>query len=72
LGYRRLNQMLTRKGTVVNLKKVRRLLAEERLQVKKRRKSRTKACAWLPTLRSPGSRPVVSWTGSALSASGRQ
>jgi putative transposase len=36
-GYRRLNQMLKREGTVVNLKKVRRLYAEERLQVKVRR-----------------------------------
>jgi hypothetical protein len=67
-----MNQMLTREGTVVNLKKVRRLSAEERLQVKKRRKNRTKACAWSPTLRSPGSGSIVSWTGSALSASGRQ
>ncbi len=41
-GYRRLNQMLKREGTVVNLKKVRRLYAEERLQVK-RRKGRKKA-----------------------------
>jgi putative transposase len=41
LGYRRLNQMLKREGTVVNLKKVRRLYAEERLQVK-RRKGRKK------------------------------
>jgi putative transposase len=32
-GYRHLNQMLKREGTVVNLKKVRRLYAEERLQV---------------------------------------
>jgi putative transposase len=37
-GYRRrLNQMLKREGTLVNLKKVRRLYAEERLQVKVRR-----------------------------------
>ena len=36
-GYRRLNQMLKREGTVVNLKKVRRLYAEERLQVKRRK-----------------------------------
>ena len=35
-GYRRLNQMLKREGTVVNLKKIRRLYAEERLQVKVR------------------------------------
>ena len=35
-GYRRLNQMLKREGTVVNLKKVRRLYTEERLQVRKR------------------------------------
>lgn len=41
-GYRRLNQMLKREGTVVNLKKVRRLYAEERLQVR-RRKGRKKA-----------------------------
>jgi len=41
-GYCRLNQMLKREGTVVNLKKVRRLYAEERLQVK-RRKGRKKA-----------------------------
>jgi putative transposase len=41
-GYRRLNQMLKREGTVVNLKKIRRLYAEERLQVK-RRKGRKKA-----------------------------
>ena len=41
-GYRRLNQMLKREGTAVNLKKVRRLYAEERLQVK-RRKGRKKA-----------------------------
>ena len=36
-GYRRLNQMLKREGTTVNLKKIRRLYAEERLQVKVRR-----------------------------------
>jgi len=36
-GYRRLNQMLRREGTVVNLKKIRRLYGEERLQVKRRR-----------------------------------
>ena len=41
-GYRRLNQMLKREGTVVNLKKVRRLYAEARLQVR-RRKGRKKA-----------------------------
>ena len=41
-GYRRLNQMLKREGTVVNLKKVRRLYAEERLQVRIR-KGRKKA-----------------------------
>jgi putative transposase len=35
-GYRRLNQMLKREGTVVNLKKVRRLYSEERLQVRRR------------------------------------
>ena len=35
-GYRRLHQMLKREGTIVNLKKVRRLYAEERLQVRKR------------------------------------
>ena len=33
-GYRRLHQMLKREGTVMNLKKVRRLYAEERLQVR--------------------------------------
>jgi putative transposase len=36
-GYRRLNQMLKREGTRVSLKKIRRLYAEERLQVKVRR-----------------------------------
>ena len=36
-GYRRLNQMLKREGIIVNLKKVRRLYSEERLQVRKRR-----------------------------------
>lgn len=41
-GYRRLNQMLRREGTVVNLKKIRRLYAEERLQ-NRRRKGRKKA-----------------------------
>ena len=41
-GYRRLHQMLKRKGTVMNLKKVRRLYAEERLQVR-RRKGQTNA-----------------------------
>ncbi len=41
-GYRRLNQMLKREGTMVNLKKVRRLYSKERLQVK-RRKGRKKA-----------------------------
>ena len=35
-GYRRLNQMLKREGTIVNLKRVRRLYSEERLQVRKR------------------------------------
>jgi putative transposase len=35
-GYRRLNQMLRREGTVVNLKKIRRLYALERLQVRRR------------------------------------
>jgi putative transposase len=41
-GYRRLNQMLKREGTTVNLKKIRRLYAEERLQVRQR-KGRKKA-----------------------------
>jgi putative transposase len=36
-GYRRLRQMLKREGTVANLKKVRRLYAEERLQVRQRK-----------------------------------
>jgi len=36
-GYRRLNQMLKREGTVVNLKKLRRLYAQERLQVRLRK-----------------------------------
>ena len=36
-GYRRLHQMLKREGTVMNLKKVRRLYAEERLQVRQRK-----------------------------------
>ena len=35
-GYRQLNQMLKREGIIVNLKKVRRLYTEERLQVRKR------------------------------------
>ena len=35
-GYRRLNQMLKREGCHVNLKKIRRLYSEERLQVRKR------------------------------------
>ena len=35
-GYRRLNQMLKRECIIVNLKKVRRLYSEERLQVRKR------------------------------------
>lgn len=35
-GYRRLDQMLKREGTVVNLKKIRRLYSEERLQVRRR------------------------------------
>lgn len=41
-GYRRLNQMLKREGTVMNIKKTRRLYAEERLQVRLR-KARKKA-----------------------------
>ena len=41
-GYRRLHQMLKREGTVMNLKKVRRLYAEEQLQVR-RRKGRKRA-----------------------------
>ena len=41
-GYRRLHQMLKREGTSVNVKKVRRLYSEERLQVRKR-KGRKKA-----------------------------
>jgi putative transposase len=41
-GYRRLNQMLKREGTVVNLKKIRRLYGDEQLQVRKR-KGRRKA-----------------------------
>ena len=36
-GYRRLHQMLKREGAVMNLKKVRRLYAEERLQVRHRK-----------------------------------
>ena len=43
-GYRRLHQMLKREGTIVNLKKVRRLYAQEHLQVR-RRKGRKKAMA---------------------------
>jgi putative transposase len=41
-GYRRLHQMLLRKGHAVSLKKVRRLYAQEKLQVRKR-KGRKKA-----------------------------
>lgn len=36
-GYRRLHQMLKREGVVMNLKKLRRLYAEERLQVRQRK-----------------------------------
>ena len=36
-GYRRLHQMLKREGTVMNLKKIRRLYSEERLQVRQRK-----------------------------------
>ena len=35
-GYRRLHQMLKREGVEMNLKKLRRLYSEERLQVRKR------------------------------------
>jgi putative transposase len=35
-GYRRIHVMLARQGVVLNLKKLRRLYAEERLQVKRR------------------------------------
>lgn len=35
-GYRRLDQMLKREGTKVNLKKIRRLYSEEQLQVRRR------------------------------------
>ena len=35
-GYRRLHQMLKREGVVMNIKKLRRLYSEERLQVRKR------------------------------------
>jgi putative transposase len=46
-GYRRLDQMLKREGTVVNLKKIRRLYSEERLQVRRRggRKRALGTCA---------------------------
>ena len=36
-GYRRLHQMLKREGTAMNLKKIRRLYSEERLQVRQRK-----------------------------------
>lgn len=39
-GYRRLNQMLNREGTVVSLKKVCRIYAEKRLQVRRRKGSK--------------------------------
>jgi putative transposase len=42
-GYRRLHQMLKREGIMVSLKKVRRIYAEEKLQVRKR-KGRKKPC----------------------------
>ena len=51
-GYRRLHQMLKREGTVMNLKKLRRLYAEERLQVRQRkgrkRATRTRAPMTIP------------------------
>ena len=43
-GYRRLHQMLKREGWVMNLKKLRRLYSEERLQVRQR-KGRKRAAA---------------------------
>lgn len=54
-GYRRLNQMLKRVGTQMNLKKFRQLYAEERLQVKVRcgRKKATGTRAPLATPQEP-------------------
>jgi putative transposase len=66
-GYRRLNQMLKREGTRVNLKKIRRLYAEERLQVKVRR-GRKKATGTRAPMTIP-QEPNQRWTSTSYRTS---
>jgi putative transposase len=59
-GYRRIHVMLARQGMVLNLKKLRRLYAEERLQVK-RRSGRKRALGTRRPIERPAS-PNARWS----------
>ena len=72
-GYRRLHQMLKREGTVMNLKKVRRLYGEERLQVRQRkgRKRATGTRAPMAIPQGPNQRWSLDFVSDVFAASRR-
>ena len=72
-GYRRLHQMLKREGTVMNLKKIRRLYSEERLQVRQRkgRKRATGTRAPVTIPQGPNQRWSLDFVSDVLAGSRR-
>ena len=72
-GYRRLHQMLKREGTVMNLKKIRRLYSEERLQVRQRkgRKRATGTRAPMTIPQGPNQRWSLDFVSDVLAGSRR-
>jgi putative transposase len=72
-GYRRLHQMLKREGTVMNLKKIRRLYSEEHLQVRQRkgRKRATGTRAPMTIPQEPNQRWSLDFVSDVLAGSRR-
>jgi putative transposase len=72
-GYRRLHQMLKREGTIMNLKKVRRLYTEERLQVRQRegRKRATGTRAPMAVPQAPNQRWSLDFVSDVFAGSRR-
>ena len=72
-GYRRLHQMLKREGTIMNLKKVRRLYGEEQLQVRRRktRKRATGTRAPMAIAQGPNQRWSLDFVSDVFAASRR-
>ena len=72
-GYRRLHQMLKREGCVMNLKKLRRLCSEERLQVRQRKGRKRAAVPRVPVAlpQGPNQRWSMDFVSDVFAASRR-